>query len=78
MFGFKLCIFAILGAVWEPNSAFCYIRGCLGDKFCIFTVLGANFCCIRDCLALYSAFCCIRGYLGAKFCIFCVLGVVWL
>ena len=33
--------FAVLGAVWEPNSAFCYIMGYLGAKFCIFAVLGA-------------------------------------
>ena len=33
--------FAVLGAVWDPNSAFCCLRGCLGPKLCLFAVLGA-------------------------------------
>ena len=28
--------FALLRAVWEPNYAFFYIRGCLEAKFCFF------------------------------------------
>ena len=31
--------FYVLRVVWEPNSVFCYIRGCLGAKFCIMAQL---------------------------------------
>ena len=33
--GSQILHFVVLRVVWEPNSTFCCIRGCLGDKFCI-------------------------------------------
>ena len=41
LFGFKFYIFAMLGVVWEPNSAFFLYKGLFGFKFSIFAALGA-------------------------------------
>ena len=49
--------FAVLRAVWEPNSAFCYIRGCLGG----YLALNSAFFYIKGCLgAKFNIFAVLR------------------